>query len=158
MRSNSESFNDGLHKNSRRAEFQRNWLENKKEYQTKEKVSHGRKNKVSGNKTAPRWVYCKFVHWLKERARYWEFERLGNDEMTSEDELIMPRLIEGMQDPAFKHKLLETLQNANLTVEICIESVQQLKLILKKYNQQPNEVETNEMLCKYSGERHVREK
>ena len=82
--------------------------------------------------------------------------------MTTEDELIMLRLIEGMHDPAFKRKLLETLQRVNLTVETCIEIVQQLELI-KKYNQQPNEGEacsTNkyEILFKYCGEQHVREK
>ena len=60
--------------------------------------------------------------------------------MTIEDELIMLRLTEGMHDSAFKHKLLETLQSVNLTVETCIELVQQLELI-KKYNQRPNEGE-----------------
>ena len=67
-----------------------------------------------------------------------------------------------MHDPAFKHKLLETLQSVNLTVETCIEFVQQLEL-MKKYNQQLNEGEaysTNkyEILCKYSGKCHVRKK
>ena len=55
--------------------------------------------------------------------------------MIPKGELIMLRLIEGMYDPGFKYKLLETLQSANLT-----EFVQQLELI-KKYNQQPNEGE-----------------
>ena len=58
-----------------------------------------------------------FVYRLKERARYCEFERLGPGEMTTEDELIMLRLIEGMHDLAFKHRLLETFQSVNLTVE-----------------------------------------
>ena len=75
---------------------------------------------------------------MKERARYCEFERHGTGEMTTEDELIMLCLIEGMRDPAFKHKSLETLQSVNLTVQTFIELVQQLELI-KKYNQQPNE-------------------
>ena len=44
-----------------------------------------------------------FAHRLKERARYCEFERLGTREITTEDELIMLRLIEGMHDQAFKH-------------------------------------------------------
>ena len=54
--------------------------------------------------------------------------------MTTEVELIMLRLIEAMHDPAFKHKLLETLQSVNLTVEIWIEFVLRLELI-KEYNQ-----------------------
>ena len=44
--------------------------------------------------------------------------------MTTEGELILLRLIEGMYDAAFKDKLLETLQSVNLAVETCIESVQ----------------------------------
>ena len=48
---------------------------------------------------------------MEERARYCEFERLGNGEMNTEDELIMLCLIDGMHDPAFKHKLLEMLQS-----------------------------------------------
>ena len=82
--------------------------------------------------------------------------------MTTEDKLIMLRLIEGMHDPASKQKSLEMFQSVNLTVETCIEFVQQLELI-KKNNQQSNEGEassTNEykIFCKYSGERHVRKK
>ena len=61
------------------------------------------------------------VHRLKERARYCEFERFSIGEMTSEHELIMLRLIEGIHDSAFKNKLLETLQSVNLTVETYIE-------------------------------------
>ena len=70
-----------------------------------------------------------FVQGLKERVRYCEFGRLRICEMTTEDELIMIRLIESMHDPAFKHKLLETLQSVNLTVETYTEFVQQLDLI-----------------------------
>ena len=45
-----------------------------------------------------------FVLRLKERARHREFERFGACEKTTEDELIMLRLIEGVHDLAFKHK------------------------------------------------------
>ena len=85
------------------------------------------------------------MHRLKERARYYEYERLGAGEMTT-DEFIMP--LEGMHDPAFKHKLLETLQSVNLTVETRIEFVQQLELI-KKYNQQSNEGEAQSTNTKF---------
>ena len=59
--------------------------------------------------------------------------------MTTEDELIMLRFIGGRHDSDFKHKLLETLQSINLTVETFIEFVQQLELIKKI--QQLNEIE-----------------
>ena len=112
--------------------------------------------------TATNEFIVQFVHRLKESARYCKFERFDTGEMTTEDELIMRHLIEGMHDPAIKHKLSEMLQSVSLTVETCIELVQQLELI-KKYNQQPNEGEaysTNKykILCKYCGEQHVREK
>ena len=60
--------------------------------------------------------------------------------MTTVDELVMLLLIEGMYNSAFKHKLVEILESINLTVETCIEFVQQLELI-KKYNQQLNKGE-----------------
>ena len=58
-----------------------------------------------------------FVHRLKESVRYCDFERLGSGEITTEDELIILRLIEGIHNPAFKHQFLETLQSVNLTIE-----------------------------------------
>ena len=58
VRSNPESFDDGLPKKYRRTDFQRNWRGDKKEYQTKEKVCYRWKNKVSGNNTGLRWFYC----------------------------------------------------------------------------------------------------
>ena len=91
-------------------------------------------------KQHPNESVVQFVHQLNERARYYESERLGTGEMTTEDELIILHLIEGMHDSAFKHKLLEMLQSVNLTVGTCIEFMQQLELI-KKYNQQLNEGE-----------------
>ena len=64
-------------------------------------------------------------------------------EMTTEDELIMLRFIEGMHDPDFKHKLLETLQSVNLTVDTGIEFVQQLELIKKKRSITNNRTKEN---------------
>ena len=164
MQSNPESFSDGLPKKSRRANSQRNWRGNKKEYQTKKKrLVVAERTKFLEIRQHPNESIVQFVHQLKERARYCEFERLGIGEMTTEDELIMLRLIEGIHNLTFKHKLLETLQSISLTVETCIEFVQQLELIKKNYNQQPNKEEVcstskYKILCKYCGESHVREK
>ena len=55
--------------------------------------------------------YISYIYWKKE-IDIVNF-RLGTSKMTTEDELIMLRLIEGMHDPAFKHKLLEMLQSVN---------------------------------------------
>ena len=52
--------------------------------------------------------------------------------MTTEDELIMLRLIECIHGRFFNHKLLKKLHSVNLTAKRSIEFVQQLKLINKK--------------------------
>ena len=123
VRSNSESFNDGLPKTSRRADFQRNWRGNKRNIRPKERLVIAERKTFLETRQWPDESIVQFVHRLKERARYCEFERLGTGEMTTEDELIVQRLIE--------NKLLETLQSVNLKVETCIEFVQQLELIKK---------------------------
>ena len=134
----------------------------KRNIRPKNRLVIAERTKFLETRQQPDESIVRLIHRLKESARFCEFERLGTGEMTTEDELIMLLLIEGMHNSALKHKLLEMLQSVNLTVETCIEFVQQLELI-KKYNQQPNEEEaysTNKykILCKYCGEWHVREK
>ena len=134
----------------------------KKNIRPKKRLVIAERTKFLETRQHPDDSIVQFVHQLKERAIYCEFERLGTGEMITEDELIILRLIESMHNSALKHKLLETLQSVNSTVETWTEFVQQLELI-KKYNQQPNEGEaysTNkyEIQCKYCGERYVREK
>ena len=94
-------------------------------------------------------LYNSIVQRLKERARYWKFERLDTSEMTTEEELIILRFIEGMHDLAFKHKLLETLQSVNLIVETCTEFFQQLELIKCITNYQTKEKCTAEINTKF---------
>ena len=93
VRNNPESFNDHLPMKSR-TDFHRNWWGNKKKYQTKEKVSHRRKNKVSGNKTVPRWAYCK-VRTLIERKseilRIWKTWHRWNDHRRCIDYVTLDR-------------------------------------------------------------------
>ena len=42
---------------------------------------------------------------LKEPSMFWEFEKLGTKDMTTQNKLIFPR-IEHMQDTLHKHKIL----------------------------------------------------
>ena len=105
----------------------------KRNIRPKKRLVIVKRTKFLETRQHPNESFVQFIHQLKERARYFEFERLGTGEMTTEDELMMLCLINGMHNPAFKHKLLETLQSVNLTVETCIEFIQQLELI-KKYN------------------------
>ena len=99
----------------------------KRHIRSKKKSVIMKRTKFLETRPHPNESIVQIVHRLKKRARYCEFERLGTSEMTTEDELIMLHLIEGMHDSALKHKLLEILQRVNLTVETCIEFVQQLE-------------------------------
>ena len=100
-----------------------------------------------------------FVHRLKERARYCQFERSGTGEMTKEDDLIMLLLINGRHDSDFK----QVIGNAS-KCKFNSRNMYRVRAatgVNKTYNQQPNEEEaynTNkyEILCKWCGERHVR--
>ena len=38
------------------------------------------------------------MYWLKETSKYYEFEKLGTKDMTTEDKLILLRLIKNSQD------------------------------------------------------------
>ena len=83
---------------SQQDDFQRNWQGNKKKYQTKERWVIAERTKFLETRQHPDGAIVQFVHRLKERARYSEFERLGPGEMTTEDELIMLRWIEGVAE------------------------------------------------------------
>ena len=101
----------------------------KRNIRPKQRLVIAERTKFLETRQDPDESIVQLVNRLGERVRYCEFERLGTGEMTTDDELIMLRLIEGIHDPAFKHKLLETLRNVNLTVDTCIEFVLQLQLI-----------------------------
>ena len=76
----------------------------------KKKLVITERTKFLETRQHPDELIVQFIHYLKERARYCEFERHGTGEMTTEDELIILCLIEGMHDLTFKCKLLEMLQ------------------------------------------------
>ena len=66
-----------------------------------------------------------YLHRLKEASRFCEFEKLATENMTIEEELIQLRFIEGLHDVDQKNKILECLQGNNMTLEACVEFVQQ---------------------------------
>ena len=47
----------------------------------------------------------KYLHRLRNASRYCEFEKLGQDEQTIEEELIQLRLIEGMINASHRYKI-----------------------------------------------------
>ena len=70
-----------------------------------------------------------YLHRLKEASRFCEFEKLGIENITIEEELIWLHFIEGLHDVNQKNKILERLQGNNITMETCIEFKQQLEMI-----------------------------
>ena len=78
-RNNPESFNDGLPKKSRRADFQRNWQSNERNI----RLVIAERTKFLETKHHPDETIVQCVHRLKERARYCESERVGTGEMTT---------------------------------------------------------------------------
>ena len=74
------------------------------------------------------------MHRLKESSKDSEFEKLRIKDVTTENELILLRLIEGRQDSWHKHKIVERLQISNRNLEAIIK-VLQLESI-KNFNQE----------------------
>ena len=62
-----------------------------------------------------------YVHKLKETSKY---DKLETKDRTTEDELILLRLIEGIHDKPYKHKILERLQISNMNLEVSKEFLQ----------------------------------
>ena len=69
-----------------------------------------------------------YLQSLKEASRFCEFEKLGTENITIEEELIWLQFIEGLNDVDQKNKILECLQHNNMTLEVCVEVVQQLEI------------------------------
>ena len=66
---------------------------------------------------------------LKEASRFCEFEKLGTENVTIEEELIWLHFIEGSPDVNQENEILECLQSNNMTLEACVKFVQQLEVI-----------------------------
>ena len=83
----------------------------------------------------------KYLHRPRNANRYCEFEKLGQEEQTIEEKLIQSRLIDGMYNASHRHKIIEQLQIGNMSLNTCIDFIQQQELI-QKYNDdksQPSE-------------------
>ena len=74
----------------------------------------------------------KYQHCLWNSSRYCEFEKLVQEEQTIEEDLIQLRLIKGMYSASHQYKIME-LQIGNMSLNTCIDFIQQQELI-QKYN------------------------
>ena len=83
----------------------------------------------------------KYLHSLRNASRYCEFEKFWQEEQTIEGDLIQLRLIEGMYNTSHWYKIMEWLQIRNMSLNTCLDFIQQQELI-QKYNHhksQPSE-------------------
>ena len=83
----------------------------------------------------------KNLHRLRNTSRDCEFERLRQEEQTIEEDLVQLRLIEGMYKASHRYKIMERQQIGNMSLNTCIDFIQQQGLI-QKYNRdkgQPSE-------------------
>ena len=80
-------------------------------------------NKQNSNKLA-RF----YLHRLKEASKFCEFEKLGTENITIEEELIQLCFIEELHNVNQRNKILRHLQGHNMTLEACIEFLQQLEM------------------------------
>ena len=78
-------------------------------------------------------LIIKYLHRLRNASRYCEFKKLGQEEQTTEEDIIQLRLIEGMHNASRRYKIMEQLQIENMSLNTCIDFIQQQKLI-QKYN------------------------
>ena len=71
---------------------------------------------------------------LRNSIRYCVFEKLRQEKQRIEEKLTQSRLIDGMYNASHRHKIIEQLQIGNMSLNICIDYIQQQELI-QKYNQ-----------------------
>ena len=74
----------------------------------------------------------KDLHRLRNASRYCEFEKL-EEEQTIEEDLTQLRLIECMYNASHRYKIMEQLQIGDMSLNTCIDYMQQQELI-QKYN------------------------
>ena len=133
-----------------------------KNIRPKKKLVIAERTKFMETRQDPNESIIQYVHRLKVASKYCEFEKLGSEDMTTEDELILLRLIEGLYDKSHKHKIMERLQISNLNLEASIEFAQQLELI-EEFNQPKGYKETysttkDRIKCRYCDKEHERDK
>ena len=73
----------------------------------------------------------KYLHCLRNASTYCKFEKIGQEEQTIEEDLIQLRLIESMYNTSHQYKIMEQLQIESISLNTCIDFLQQQELIQK---------------------------
>ena len=71
----------------------------------------------------------KYLHYLRKASRCSEFEKLGQKEQMTDEDLIQLRLIEGMFNASHRYEIMEPLQIGNMSLSTCIDFIQQQELV-----------------------------
>ena len=139
----------------------------RKNMRPKKKLVVAERTKFMATKQEHGEPIIKYLHRIKHASRYCEFEKLGQQDQTIEEELIQLRLIEGMCNLSHRCKLLEQLQLGDMSLNACVEFIQQQELI-EKFNQnenpnsEPRVAETftikKTRRCSFCGYEHERKK
>ena len=58
----------------------------------------------------------KYLHHRRNVSRYGEFEKCGQEEQTTKENLIQLRLIEGMYNASHRYKITKQLQIGNMSL------------------------------------------
>ena len=75
----------------------------------------------------------KYLHCLRNASRYCEFEKLGQEQETIDEDLIQLILTENRYNASLQYKIMEQLQIGNMSLNSCIDFILQQELI-QKYN------------------------
>ena len=116
--------------------FEKNKPDHKK-YEAEEKVGRGRKKFMSMKQEIDEPV-MKYLHRIQNASRYCEFEKLGQEEQMIEENLIQLKLIECLYNASNWYKMMEQLQIGNMSLNTCIDFIQQQELIQKYKNDKVN--------------------
>ena len=81
--------NDSVSHKSGRPDFWKNKSDHKKKYEAQENVDRGRKNEVHAEEKRNWRTNYKYLHRLRNGSRYCESEKLGQEEQTIEEDLIL---------------------------------------------------------------------
>ena len=137
MWGDNESLHHSVSHKPGRPDFWKNKSDHKK-YETQGKVAE--RTKFMSMKQEIDELIIKYRHCLRNASRYCEFEKHGQEEQTIEEDLMQLRLIEDIYNASYWCKIMEQLQIGNMSLNTCIEFIQQQDLIQEHnhYKSQPS--------------------
>ena len=91
-----------------------------KKYEAQEKVRRDRTKFISMNQEIDEPI-INYLHRQRNASKYCEFEKLGQKELTIEENLMQLMLIEGIYNASHRYKIIEQLHIGNMALNTCID-------------------------------------